>query len=226
MSEKPAAVTAAQTGQRRSWGARALCAAWLLLAVVLLAAGVWSLWLFVGTDQRAASQARAAVERFDAACSTAGEAGSDSATAAEVVGLLSFPGYDDQSWPVLAGTGSEQLATGIGWYPETAGVGEIGNMVLAGYRITHGAPFAALADLNVGDQIQIVTCTHVYLYELDVAPRDLTVQAHDDWVLDAVPGDPGKRPSGRQITLITSQDLLPTSDRSVGMGHLVSSHPR
>ena len=24
----------------------------------------------------------------------------------------------------------------------------------------------------------------------------------------------------------TSQDLLPTSDRSVGMGHLVSSHPR
>ena len=125
MSEKPAAVTAAQTGQRRSWGARALCAAWLLLAVVLLAAGVWSLWLFVGTDQRAASQARAAVERFDAACSTVGEAGSDSATAAEVVGLLSFPGYDDQSWPVLAGTSSEQLATGIGWYPETAGVGEI-----------------------------------------------------------------------------------------------------
>ena len=114
MSEKPAAVTAAQTGQRRSWGARALCAAWLLLAVVLLAAGVWSLWLFVGTDQRAASQARAAVERFDAACSTAGEAGSDSATAAEVVGLLSFPGYDDQSWPVLAGTGAVLLLVALG----------------------------------------------------------------------------------------------------------------
>ena len=103
----------------RTPAARLLRVAWVLFTAGVLAVAGWAVWLFVGTDQRAASQARAAVERFDAACSTAGEAGSDSATAAEVVGLVSFPGYDDQSWPVLAGTGSEQLATGIGWYPET-----------------------------------------------------------------------------------------------------------
>lgn len=227
MSEKPDAANAAETGTPRTWGVRALRVAWLLLAVAVVAAGVWSLWLFVGTDQRAAAQARAAIERFDASCS-AGDATESDSTSTEpgVIGLLSFPGHGDESWPVLAGTGSDELATGIGWYPATAGVGEIGNMVLVGYRITHGAPFAGLLDLNVGDQIQIVTCTHVYSYELAVAPRDLTVQAGDDWVLDAVPGDAGKRPSGRMITLITSQDLLPTSDRSVGMGQLVSSQPR
>ncbi len=212
---------------RRSIGARLLRAAWLLLGLAVLAGSVWAFWLFYGTDQRAQAQARSAVERFESSCATGGQAEQNPpSTAAEVVGLLSFPQYGDESWPVLAGVGSEELGTGIGWYPETAGVGEIGNMAVTGYRITNGAPFAGLLELNQGDQIQIATCTDVYVYEIDVAPRDLTVQAGDDWVLDAVPGDAGKRPNARMITLITGQDLLPSSDRSVGMGHLVSSNPR
>ena len=48
----------------------------------------------------------------------------------------------------------------------------------------------------------------------------------DAMVLDAVPGSPGRQPTGRMITLITSQDLLATDDRSVGFGTLVSAQPR
>ena len=208
-------------------GARPLRAAWLLLGIAVLESVAWGFWLFYGTDQRAQTQARSAVERFEASCASDGQGQPQSAsTSSEVIGLLSFPQFSDESWPVLAGVSNQDLGTGIGWYPETAGVGEIGNMALVGYRITHGAPFADLLELNEGDQVEIVTCADVYVYQIDIAPRDLTVTPSDDWVMDAVPGDAGKRPNGRMITLITSQDLLPSSDRSVGMGHLVSSRPR
>ncbi|WIY82324.1 sortase [Propionimicrobium sp. PCR01-08-3] len=224
MSKKSGATSARPS---RSWGGRLLKAAWLLLAVAIVAVAVWSFWVYVGTDQRAAAQARDAIEQFEASCATGDATGTGtSETDAEVIGLLSFPGHGEESWPILAGTGADELGAGVGWYPQTAGVGEVGNTVLAGYRITHGAPFANLLDLNEGDRVEITTCTDVFSYELDVAPRELTVQSGDDWVLDAVPGDSGKRPTGQMITLVTSQDLLPTKDRSVGVGHLISSEPR
>lgn len=206
----------------RQLGGRALTIAWIVLGVAVLAAAAWSAWIFIGTNQLAGNRAVAAVESFHTSCSTATEADSTG----EVVGLLSFPGKSQTSWPILAGTSGEQLSTGIGWYPQTAAPGQIGNMVLAGYRVTHGAPFANLLDLEVGDEVLIETCDSVFTYQIVVAPRDLTVQAGDDWVLDAVPGEPGRRPTGRMITLITSQDLLPTADRSVGFGQLVSAQPR
>ena len=53
-----------------------------------------------------------------------------------------------------------------------------------------------------------------------MAPRDLTVQSDDDWVLDAVPGHPEQLPSRAVMTLTANQDLLPTGDRSVGFAHL------
>lgn len=212
-------VAAAELGQAASAGrsGRLLRVAWFVLLAVVLAAGAWAAWLLVGTNQLARSNARAAIEAHQAACSTDVE----DASAGAVVGLLSFPSQSDESWPIMAGVSAEDLSTGVGWYPQTARPGEIGNMVVAGYRITNGAPFANLLDLAVGDPVQITTCGDVYTYVIEVAPRDLTVQAGDGWVLDAVPGQPGQRPIGRMITLITSQDMLPTGDRSVGFGRLV-----
>lgn len=223
-SEKNSTSGQRSSKQRRSWGARTLRAAWIGLGVAVLAAAIWVAWLLVGTNQLAASQARAALEAYESSC--AGTTENDSAKRFEVLGTLSFPGQPGASWPVLGGVSDTDLGTGVGWYPQSAGVGEIGNMVVAGYRVTNGAPFANLLDLNVGDIVQITTCTHVYSYEIVVAPRDLTVAADAGWVLDAVPGQPGQRPTGRMITLITSQDLLPTADRSVGMGQLVAAQPR
>lgn len=202
-----------------------LRAAWALLAMVVLVVAAALVWQLVGTNQVSGKLARQAIDDYFANCAaqrpTAGRPADGT-----VQGVLSFPGRGAQSWPVVAGIGPEQLATGVGWYSQTARVGEIGNMVLAGYRVTNGQPFANLLELQAGDRIQIVTCDRVHLYQIDVAPANVTVQSSDVWVLDAVPGKPGRQPTGRMITVITNQDLLPTPDRSVGFGHLVASEPR
>lgn len=43
---------------------------------------------------------------------------------------------------VLTGFDEESLAQGVGWYPEGSRPGETGNVVLAGHRVSNGAPFA------------------------------------------------------------------------------------
>lgn len=203
-------------------GGRGLTAAWLVLLVAVLGAVGYTVWMLVGTTQSARNQAARALADFAASCQAA--TGTESAD--EAIGVLSFPDQSEASWPIMPGITSDDLSSGVGWYPQTARPGEIGNMVLTGYRITNGAPFADLLELPVGDRVQVVTCDTVYTYVILVAPADLTVQATDDWVLDAVPGEPGRRPTGRMITLVTSQDLLPSSDRSVGFGSLQSTRPR
>ncbi len=224
----------ARATRPRVWPARLLKGAWLVFLVLVLGAASWLAWVYVGTDQLAETRAAEAIEGFDASCQVQPEPAEPSGTespsmegeAAEVVALFGFGTDPEQRWPVLAGTSEEALETGIGWYPQTAGAGEIGNMALVGYPVTNGATFANLRDLQMGDRVEVLTCSHRYIYVIDVAPKDLTVQAGDEWVLDAVPGQPGQRPTGRMITLITSQDALPTSDRSVGFGHLESATPR
>lgn len=205
-------------------GRRLLKAAWVGLAAVVIGATAWVAWLLIGTNQLAGNRAEAAMQTFQTACRTTS---TEPSSPSEVLAEISFPDSSpDASWPVVVGIGDEQLSVGVGWYPQTASPGAIGNMVLAGYRITNGAPFVGLLDLQIGDRVQLTTCQQVFTYVIDVAPADLTIQAGDDWVLDAVPGRPGQVPTGRMITLITSQDLLPTADRSVGFGHLESTEQR
>lgn len=203
-------------------GGRGLTAAWAVLLVAVLGVVGYTVWMLVGTTQSARNQAERKLADFAASCQVT----ASTESADEVIGVLSFPDRSDANWPIMPGITPDDLSSGVGWYPQTARPGEIGNMVLTGYRITNGAPFADLLEFSVGDRVQVVTCDTVYTYLIKVAPRDLTVQATDDWVLDAVPGEPGRRPTGRMITLVTSQDLLPTSDRSVGFGLLQSTQPR
>ena len=44
--------------------------------------------------------------------------------------------------PVVEGVGCDDLARGVGHYPETARPGEVGNFAVAGHRATNGEPFA------------------------------------------------------------------------------------
>lgn len=127
----------------------------------------------------------------------------------------------DLVWPVVAGVADADLARGVGWYPQTSAPGLVGNFAVAGNRMGNGEPFRNLPNLATGDQIVITTCTERLVYALDNAPSEITVQDTDDWVLDALPGQPGEYPNTPLITLTTSQDLLPTADRSVAFGHLV-----
>jgi sortase A len=122
--------------------------------------------------------------------------------------------------PIWAGTGVLSLAQGVGWVSDTTAPGQVGNFVIVGQRLGAGQPFIDLLDLDAGDQVVVETADHVYTYTLDVAPRDLTVNHTAAWVLDPVPGGEKLVPQRPLITLITAQDLLRTSDRSVGIGLL------
>lgn len=54
--------------------------------------------------------------------------------------------------------------TGIGHYPETAMLGEVGNFAVAAHRTTYGAPFGEIDRLRVGDRIYVETEEGWYVY--------------------------------------------------------------
>lgn len=191
---------------------RGLRAAWIILGVVVLALVCWVAWLYLGTTRVAEREAARMRDDFRSSC-PAGEQ-------TPVVGLLDL-GQGTQ-WPIVEGVGDDDIAHAVGWYPGTAAPGTLGNTALTAHLATHGAPFAHLSDLNVGNKVTIITCNTELTYEIVVAPRDLTVAETDDWVLDAVPGSPGEMPTASMLTLITSQDLVPSADRSVGFAKLLS----
>ncbi|TCC11408.1 class E sortase [Kribbella soli] len=148
-----------------------------------------------------------------------------SATATPATGkplfLIRIPKFgDDWEKPIVEGVDADDLARGIGHYPQTQLPGQPGNFALAGHRVTHGSPFRKLLDLRKGDQVVIETAEAVYTYELDSSPRDLTVPPTDTWVLDPVPGK-SQTPTRSIITLTTCQDLFHSPDRSVTFGQLI-----
>ncbi len=54
--------------------------------------------------------------------------------------------------------------TGIGRYPNTALLGQIGNFAVAGHRTTYGAPLGEVDKLRIGDRIYVETEDGWYVY--------------------------------------------------------------
>lgn len=164
------------------------------------------------TDQTQADQAKTAKTK---------------AVPGDAIALLRIPRFSSSyEVPVLEGTDLDTLATGVGHYANTAMPGQIGNFAVAGHRITHGQPFSKLEELRKGDTVVVETRTATYTYRLGTAPRDLTVNEDEGWVLDPVPGKPTVAPSRAMITLTTCQDLFHSPDRSVGFGTLVDTETK
>jgi sortase A len=142
----------------------------------------------------------------------------------DAIGLLRIPAFGSSyEIPILSGTDLNILSRGVGHYTGTAYPGQKGNFAVAGHRVTHGQPFARLLELNKGDQVVVETRDAIYTYVLDTAPRDVTVDDTETWVLEPVPGKPGVVPTDALITLTTCQDLFHSPDRSIGFGHLEST---
>lgn len=178
--------------------------AWVALVLVVVGVAVTLVWQLIGSNQLGRNNIDRNLDSFDTSCAAG--------TVSDVLAVLRI---GEQRFPVLAGVGSEQLNGGVGMYPGSAAPGQIGNTAIAGYRITNGQPFRNLLELQTGQIVTLETCQKAYRYEVTVPASELTVKAEDDWVLDEVPGEPGKRATKPMLTLTTSQDLLPTSDRSV-----------
>lgn len=156
----------------------------------------------------------------------AGDSRHHRAVPGDAIALMSIPSIGVHEVPVIEGTSLDVLARGIGHYRRTAEPGRVGNFAVAGHRITHGEPFANLLRMNTGDKIIVETRTRIFTYQLDKAPRNLTVEDTEGWVIDPVPGHPHQKPTRKLITLTTCQDLFHSPDRSVGFGHLVSARTK
>jgi sortase A len=67
---------------------------------------------------------------------------------------------------VVEGVDLGALSRGVGHWPGTAEPGQTGNMVIAGHRTTHGAPFRRLDELRVGDDVGIGASGQVVTYRV------------------------------------------------------------
>lgn len=196
--------------------------------VVLLVAGAWVAWVYVGTSflaTRAATEHTQAL-RDDWRAHPAEESDEPSLVADPELGsaqwLIRIPTLDLQhQWPVFVGT--ESLNDGVVWYPGTAQPGQVGNYVVSAYQVTHGAPFAGWEKLEAGDQVMVESRDAVFTYTLMTSAGELTVQETDEWIFDPVPGQPDAEPTQAFITLTTNEDFIPTPDRAVIFGVLTAT---
>lgn len=99
----------------------------------------------------------------------------------DVIGIIEIEALDFK-YPVVEGAGSSELSVGIGHIPNTAGIGTVGNCVLAGHRGSrYGTYFKYLDRINIGDEIKLTDKEgNVYLYETAemkvVSPYDNSVK--------------------------------------------------
>lgn len=215
-------------GKIRRKGINPLLALGILVLVMVLAAGGWALWTYVGTSEmtrRAASDELSGLRQAWRA--QADDRGEEPRLVAEpepgtAQWMIRIPALgQSQWWPVVVGT--EHLNRGVGWYPGTAQPGQVGNFAVSGHQITHGEPFAGWEHLHEGHQVMVETIDAIHTYTLLTSAGDLTVQSNEPWVLDPVPGQSDQEPTQAFITLITHEDLIPTSDRSVVFGVLTAT---
>lgn len=100
---------------------------------------------------------------------------------AEVIGLIEIEKLDIK-YAVLEGADSYDLSCGIGHIPDTAGIGESGNCVLAGHRGSrYGTYFKYLNQLEEGDVIKLTDKEgEQFFYEVEsmevVGPYDNSVK--------------------------------------------------
>lgn len=209
------------------------------LGATLLVAGVGVLgylgWQLYGTNVLAQREQRAVVEEVTRVWAEPRSPESDSSAAEEPArALLRIPAFgEDWVMPVLAGVEEDALARGVGHFEGSAAPGEVGNVALAGHRVTHGEPFADLPSLEPGDLVLVETRTHLHTYELLTGGDDLVVDHEDVWVVDPLPTNPD--PGGVQppqdgdvplITLTTCAELFHTDERLVAFGRLVDSRAK
>lgn len=126
--------------------------------------------------------------------------------------------------PIVQGVGPDELARGVGHYPDSAMPGRIGNFAVAGHRATHGEPFRDLDRLRTGDVVVVEAAKNWYIYRIDndgeiVLPSEVGV------VLP-VPNQPGVKPTERLLTLTTCNPRWGSTHRLIFWGHLESVQPK
>lgn len=159
----------------------------------------------------------------------------------------------DFVFTVLQGTDQDTLAIGPGHYQGTALPGQLGNFAVAGHRVGKGSPFNSLDLLSSCDAIVVETVDHWYVYRVlplraesadwaegkgaqprcrgvqplsghyaDVVGKTIVLPSQVE-VIAPVPGQPGRAPASRLITLTTCHPQFSARQRLIVHGVLVAS---
>ncbi len=209
--------------RRRGW------AFWVGLALVLAGLSVlgWIGWQLYGTNVVSQQRHERTVDDLERQWARDGGAADVDTPEGRAGAILRVPAFgDDYAVPILEGVDDDALASGMGHFETSAGPGEVGNLALAGHRITHGEPLRDMPDLEAGDELVVETRDAVYTYVLDTDGGQLRVPFTDGWVVEPTPDNPdpdgvGPAPGERRlITLTTCAELFHTDDRLAAFGHL------
>lgn len=133
----------------------------------------------------------------------------------------------DYRKPILEGTTATQLNAGVGHYEDAVDPGRIGNYAIAGHRTTYGKPFAAFPELQVGDEVKIITRTKTYIYQLINDGDSITINPTNTWVADVIPHnptpggiEPPQKKGQRLLTMSTCSGVFGWDARKVVWGEL------
>jgi sortase A len=199
------------------------------VGIVLVLAGLavvgYVVWELYGTNIVAGR----GQERMREEIVQAWDEGRDPAPTVSGEALVRIPRFgDDWVKPVLLGFDDATLARSVGRYPDGAAPGGIGNLVLAGHRVTRGEPFRRFLELRAGDRVIVETRRKVFTYELLADGDEVRVDFTTSWPLQPVPEPEaaGEEPTERLITLITCSEIFHTDDRNVVTGRLVDVSKR
>ena len=112
---------------------------------------------------------------------------------------------------------------GVGRYPETQDLGEVGNFAIAAHRTTYGAPFADIGELRVGDRIYVETREGWFVYRFRnleyVWPTAMSV-------LDEIPRFTGAEPLERILTMTSCHPRFSEAERIIAYSVFESWYPR
>jgi sortase A len=128
------------------------------------------------------------------------------------VGVLQIPALH-LNQVVVQGTSASDLMKGPGLMPGSALPGTPGNAVIAGRRVTFGAPFGSLGQLRRGDRIRTVDGAGTFTYR--VTKLEVVTAGQRDVVTPT---------KANRLTLITSNSTVLASGRLVALATLVG-HP-
>ncbi|MGH3808172.1 MAG: class E sortase [Pseudonocardiaceae bacterium] len=159
----------------------------------------------------------------------------------------------DFVFTVLQGTDPDTLAIGPGHYQSTASPGQVGNFAVAGHRVGKGSPFNSLDMLSSCNAIVVETADRWYVYRVlplqgesagwaagkgaqpqcrgveplpgryaNVVGKAVVLPTQVE-VIAAIPGQPGRVPVSRLITLTTCHPQFSARQRLIVHGVLVSS---
>lgn len=203
--------SAAPTDRLRT-AARGLGQTLVTLAFVLVLFVVYEVWVSNWSTHRAQAEARRTLEQQ-------WSRGEDPLPTGAITTLPTGRGIanlylprlgKDYAWTIVEGVSSSNLAVGPGHYPGTALPGQVGNFAVAGHRVGKGEPFLNLDHLRVGDAVIIETASRWYVYRVT---GSVTVLPDDGAVLDAVPQQPGARPTQALLTMTTCTPKFSASHR-------------